>query len=127
MVVEDNHAMRVALEGFLERAFPGIAIHPAPDGASALEIASRHRPRVILMDINLPDTNGIVLTRTLLDVLPEARVIMVTLHAATPYMELAHAAGAFAYVIKERVPHELPPLIRRALESAIVPRGEAGS
>lgn len=123
MLVDDSPAMRAALQGLLAKAFPGIAIYHAPDGRSALEIARRHRPRVILMDINLPDTNGIVLTRTVLALLPAARVIMVTLHATSPYIELARAAGAFGYVVKERVAGQLLPLVRHALEGTASPPG----
>jgi len=68
------------------------------------------------MDVALPDANGIDVTSQIKQLLPQTIVIMVSQHAAEVYVERARAAGAFAYIRKDRVYRELLPAISRALE-----------
>lgn len=118
LIVEDNALMRVLLRYFLEVEFPGLTVHEGADGAAALELATRHRPAVVLMDIRLPDADGIALTAKVMDMLPDTRVIMVTQLTGSPYVERARAAGAIGYVVKDRIHRQLSPLVAQALACA---------
>jgi CheY-like chemotaxis protein len=62
--------------------------------AGALELCRSSRPRLVLMDVALPDANGIELTAQIRAMLPETEVIIVSQHAVAAYVERAHAAGA---------------------------------
>lgn len=115
LIVEDQDYMRQMLREFLQGAFPGKNILEAGDGRSALALCSERRPRVVLMDIGLPDANGIDLTEKIKAMLPETAVIIVSSHAGNAYTERARAAGAFAYVTKEAVHEELLPAVVAAL------------
>lgn len=114
LIVEDNGLMRAALLQFVAAEYPGEVIHQAADGATALVLARQHQPNVVLMDIGLPDADGIELTATIMKLLPHTRVIMVTHLTDTPFRELAQAAGAFGYVTKEKIYTDLLPLIASA-------------
>jgi DNA-binding NarL/FixJ family response regulator len=116
LIVEDDEVMRTALREFVQKEWPRLRILEAADGARAIESCLLHRPSVVLMDINLPDANGIELTAAIRKRLPGLRVIVASSHDNREYRERASAAGAMAYVAKERVHEELLPLVLDALE-----------
>ena len=115
LIVEDQEYMRHMLREFLQAAFPDKNILEAADGRSALALCGERRPGIVLMDIALPDTNGIELTTQIKTMLPDTAVIIVSSHTGSAYTERAKAAGAFAFVAKEAVHDELLPAITAAL------------
>lgn len=123
LIVEDQGTMRTTLRDFLEISLPGCDILEAADGAQALEILAARQPHLILMDVGLPDTNGIELTARIRAALPRTRVIVVSSQSANIYAEQALAAGASAYIRKENLFAELQPQIVQAL--GITPTGNA--
>lgn len=115
LIVEDQDRMRRMLREYLRSAYADAVILEAADGASGLELCRSRRPQLVLMDIGLPDANGIELTAQIREMLPETAVIIVSQHAAQVYVERARAAGAFAYIRKDRAYQELVPAINFAL------------
>jgi DNA-binding NarL/FixJ family response regulator len=115
LIVEDQDYMRQILREFLQAAFPEKKILEARDGRSALFICSEYRPEIVLMDIGLPDANGIELAAQIKAMLPDATVIIVSNQTGSAYTKRARAAGAFAYVNKDAVHAELLPAINAAL------------
>lgn len=118
LVVEDQDFMRLLLRDYLQSAYPDAAIIEAADGARALELCRSRGPQLVLMDVGLPDANGIDLTAQVKEMLPETAVIIVSQHAGQAYVERARAAGAFAYITKDKVYRELLPAVGRALDRA---------
>jgi DNA-binding NarL/FixJ family response regulator len=116
LIVEDNGLMRAMLKRLLRDAYPSMVIHEAPNGAAARDAMRLHRPQVVLMDVNLPDADGIALTAEVLRLKPKTGVIIVTMLEGAPYRERARKAGAFGYVVKEKVHCDLLPLIECALK-----------
>ena len=114
LIVEDQAAMRAQLREFVQAAYPRAEIAVAADGAAALAAVEAQAPDLVLMDIQLPDADGIALTSLLLARLPKAKVIIVSQHSAGVYLTRAAQAGAFAYVSKHRIVEELLPLLERA-------------
>lgn len=121
LVVEDHSEMRALLREFLQSAFPEYSVAGAADGKSALELVHERRPKLVLMDINLPDASGVELTRRIRAIFPDTKVIVVTEKSGSAYVERACAAGAFAYVTKDRIYHELLPAAAHAL--GVTPKG----
>ena len=78
LIVEDHAPMRAMLRAFLQAAFPACGILEAESGARALEICTARRPQLVLMDICLPDANGIELTERLKVSMSETRVIVIS-------------------------------------------------
>ncbi len=115
LIVEDQDLMRRMLREYLQGAYPDAAIMEAADGARALELCRSRSPQLVLMDVGLPDANGIDLTAQVKAMLPETAVIIVSQHAGHAYVERARAAGAFAYITKDKVYRELLPTVGRAL------------
>ena len=118
LIVEDQAYMRRLLREFLQMAYPEAEILEAGDGGAALALCREHRPRLVLMDVRLPDANGIELTAQLKAAQPDAAFIIVSAHASAAYVEHAQTAGACAYVIKDNVYSDLLEHVRHALQPA---------
>ena len=115
LIVEDQAAMRAALSVFLQTAFPGSRILEADSGARALAACLEHQPQLILMDICLPDANGIDLTRRIKALFRNVKIIIVSYLVGHTYVDQALAAGALGYVLKDRLITELIPVVAEAL------------
>jgi len=118
LIVEDHDVMRRTLVEYVQSAYPDITVMEAADGAQALDQCRSRGPRLVLMDVALPDANGIELTAKIREMLPETEGIIVSQHAVEAYVDRAHAAGAFAYITKDKVYRELLPTVGRALGHA---------
>jgi two-component system, NarL family, response regulator LiaR len=119
LIVDDHAVVREGLRTFL-RILPDIEIvGEASGGAEALALAATAQPQVVLMDLVMPDMDGIEATRRLRELHPEARVIVLTSFADDNRLFPALRAGAVAYLLKDVGPQELADTIRAAA------RGEA--
>src|SRR5262245_45784031 len=81
LIVDDNAPMREALRDFLSFLYGPVVVLEAAGVNEAAELAQVHRPRVIVMDVNLPDGDGIDLTSRLKAQAPETIIIVISLHA----------------------------------------------
>ena len=115
LIVEDHAAMRAGMSVLLQTAFPGCRVHEAEHSVRALTICFVHQPRLILMDICLPDANGIELAARIRKLFPEIEVIIVSNVSTDVHREQARAAGALAYIVKDRLHEELVPAVASAL------------
>ena len=115
LIVDDHSPLRQVMREFLQRAFPGCSFREAADGASALEACNACQPQLVLMDICLPDTNGIELTARLITLYPGIRVIVVSHFSGEDYVQHALAAGARAYVCKDHLLTDLVPAVAAAI------------
>jgi DNA-binding NarL/FixJ family response regulator len=102
VLIADDHAMvRRSLAQALQGE-PGIEIvGEAPNGAVAVELAGRLRPDVVLMDVVMPQVDGIEATRRIARDYPEIRVIGLSVHDSMTYAARMLDAGACAYLLKD--------------------------
>jgi DNA-binding NarL/FixJ family response regulator len=115
LIVEDHAAMRAGLRVLLQTAFPGLRVLEAENSVRALTICFVHQPRLILMDVCLPDANGIELTSRLRRLFGDISVIIVSNVSGLVHVEQAKAAGAIGYILKDRLSDELIPAVASAL------------
>ena len=115
LIVEDHAAMRAGLSALLQTAFPGCRVHEAEHSGRARTICAGHQPRLILMDVCLPDANGIELTTRIRKLFPETDVIIVSNVSSDVHVEQARSAGALGYIRKDRLHDELVPAVASAL------------
>lgn len=108
--------MRRALAEALGLAYPAAAIGEAADGASALRLCRRYFPRLVLLDLGLPDANGIDLIAQIKAFVPHSSILVVSQHAESEYIDRALAAGACDYVPKDALRHNLLPAVAAALK-----------
>jgi len=138
MIVDDHAVVREGLRNFLG-VVPGIKVTgEAANGADALVEVSRAKPHVVLMDLVMPEMDGIETTRRMHKEHPEVAIIVLTSFAEDDKLFPALRAGAASYVLKDVGPRELadtilaaargevrlPPEVARRLVSGIVEGAE---
>ena len=99
--------MREGLRSLLERTGEFECIAEADDGYQAVMLATELRPDVVIMDIAMPNLNGIEATRQIKTELPEVEVVILSMHATRNYVLQVLQAGASAYLLKDSAFEEL--------------------
>ena len=99
LITDDQQAIRNGLKAFLSFASQIEVIGEATNGHEAVLMAEKHRPDVILMDIKMPVVDGLQATRLIKRMLPEIKVIALTIYPT--YRTEALKAGADAFLLKE--------------------------
>ncbi|MBP8820360.1 MAG: response regulator transcription factor, partial [Syntrophomonadaceae bacterium] len=89
------------------------------DGQGAINIARREKPDVILMDVNMPGTNGIIATRVIKREMPSIHVIALTIYEDEEVVDMVKA-GVSAYVLKDVAGSELIDTINRVMQGEVV-------
>lgn len=100
LIVDDHTLFREGLRAIFLAQTDIEVVGEAASGADALQQARALEPDVILMDIQMPDMNGIDASRRILDVLPRTRIIMLTMLEDSESLFAAMVAGARSYVLK---------------------------
>jgi len=112
MLVDDHDVVRTGLRSFLETQ-PGLkVIGEAKNGLEALEKAKEAQPDIVLMDITMPDMDGMETTRQMKHLYPECQVLVLTVHNDKQYFMQMLAAGASGYLTKQAAADELVAAIR---------------
>jgi DNA-binding NarL/FixJ family response regulator len=111
LVVEDHDTVRRALRDWLEVELPQCRVIEAANGEDAVALTSIESPCLVVMDIRLPGMNGIETTRHIKAALPCAQIVMLSILEGDTYRAEATAAGASAYVQKQRMHVELLPTL----------------
>jgi DNA-binding NarL/FixJ family response regulator len=101
LLAEDHEVVRQGLKMLLE-AEPDIrVIGQAENGRQAVEMAQQLNPSVIVMDVSMPLLNGLEATRQILHARPQTRLILLSAHGESAYVEQAVAFGAMGYLLKQ--------------------------
>ena len=114
LVVDDHAVVREGLRSFLELQDGIEVVGEAADGEEALELARRVGPDVVLMDLVMPNVDGLEAMRRLRQSAPTARVIVLTSFLDEDHLLPAMRAGAAGYLLKNAQPQELARAIRAA-------------
>jgi two-component system chemotaxis response regulator CheY len=101
LIVDDDERMRSLIRSIV--ADLADSIIECADGAEAQICYATHHPDWVLMDMMMPQMNGLVATRQLVAFDPAARIVMVTAHESQSLREAAVSAGACAYVLKDNL------------------------
>ena len=99
-IVEDDDRVRHSLEGIVKRGPDVLCVGAFGNAEEALRELPRLRPRVVLMDINLPGMDGVECVRKLSGLLPEMQMVMLTVYDNTDAIFNSLAAGASGYLLK---------------------------
>lgn len=112
MLVDDRVAFRQTVRLFLDNEPDLAVVAEASDGETALRVAHKLEPDVALVDVIMPGMNGIEATRRLVAALPSMRVLALTMHADSSFVQGMLEAGATGYVLKDSEAAELIRAIR---------------
>lgn len=112
MLVDDHDIVRTGLRAFLEIQAGLEVVAEASTGSEALSRALETRPDVVIMDISMPEMDGLEATRRLKALLPECQVLALTVHEEKQFLFEMLAAGATGYVTKQAAADELLAAVR---------------
>ncbi|HYZ91402.1 MAG TPA: response regulator [Actinomycetota bacterium] len=113
MIVDDHPLWRASLRQVLEHKKAATVVGEASTGAEALELARKLRPDVIVMDMDLPNMNGVEATTALLADQPDAKILFLSALDTRDKVLEAVEAGASGYLIKTASPDEIANAVRR--------------
>jgi two-component system response regulator NreC len=112
MLVDDHDIVRTGLRSYLETQ-PGMqVVVEARNGEEALRLAKEKNPNIVLMDITMPEMDGLEATRQLRAQCPQSVVLALTVHEDKQYLMEMLAAGASGYLTKQAAADELVAAIR---------------
>jgi len=122
MLVDDHRMLREGLRRSLEEE-GFYVVGEAADGEAAVRLVPAAKPDVILMDVSMPDMDGIEATKRILQNSPGPRVVMLTMHADKDLIDQAIKAGAVGYLTKDCSIDEVTEAVRMAAngETALSP------
>jgi DNA-binding NarL/FixJ family response regulator len=124
LLVDDHGLVRRGFRRMLEDEPDIRVIGEASDGEEAVKLARSLKPQVIIMDCALPGINGLQATRKILQLLPQTRILMLSMHTEETWVRQALDAGARGYVLKNAMDLELGSAIRRIMNGETVLDGQ---
>jgi DNA-binding NarL/FixJ family response regulator len=107
LIADDHKILREGLKSLLEKQPEFAVVAEAQDGLSAISAARKHKPDIAILDIGMPDLNGIEVTRRIRSELAETRVIALSMHADRRFVMGVLEAGANGYLLKDSAFTEL--------------------
>ncbi|MFB7667396.1 response regulator [Kitasatospora sp. NPDC056138] len=119
LIADDQTLLRGSLRLLLDSQPDLTAVGEAADGRQAVEFTAREQPDVVLMDIRMPELNGLEATRRIVAAHENVRVLVLTTFDLDEYVYGALRAGASGFLLKDTPPAELVAAIR------VIARGEA--
>lgn len=119
LIVEDHEFTRLGLKLSLEQDTSLEVIGEAADGEEGLNKTTELRPDVVLMDIEMPQMDGIEATKKIKEAMPETRVIMLTSHKSDQSIFAALSAGANGYCLKNISAEQLAAVIKMVTDGAV--------
>jgi DNA-binding NarL/FixJ family response regulator len=124
LLAEDHALVRAGVERLLATVGDIQVVGSAANGLEAVELASEHRPDVVLMDISMPELNGVEATRRIVAANEDVNIVVLTSFADRAEIEAALDAGAIGYLLKDAEPEDVIRGVRSAArgESPIAPR-----
>jgi two-component system response regulator NreC len=117
VIADDHQIMREGLKALLEKHSSLQVIAEAESGIQTLEIARREHPDAIIMDIAMPDINGIEVTRQLKAEMADIKIIALSMHSDRRFVSEILKAGASAYVLKQSAFEDLESAIKAVMKN----------
>ena len=116
LLAEDQPITREGLKSLIEKKGGMEVIGEAGNGRDAVRMALKLNPDVVVMDINMPELNGMEATRQLAEQAPEIRVVVLSMHSDRRYVSGMFKAGAMGYILKSSVFEDLCQAIETVYE-----------
>jgi len=107
LVADDHEVVRQGLRGLLEAQSGWQVVGEAIDGREAVDKAKRLRPDIVVLDVSMPNLNGLEATRQIRKALPATEILILTMHDSEPLVREVLEAGARGYVLKSDAGREL--------------------
>jgi DNA-binding NarL/FixJ family response regulator len=112
LLADDHRIVRDGLHALLEAEEDLEIVGEAEEGRTAVLLAAQTKPDVVIMDIGMPDLNGMEATRRIMEAVPEVKVIALSMHSDRRFIEGMFKAGAAGYLLKDAAYEELVRAVR---------------
>lgn len=119
MVADDHGVLRAGLTTLLDAQPDMKVVGEADDGNAAIAMALETQPDIILMDISMPDMDGIEATKRIHQVTPQSRVLILSLHEDSELIKEAIRSGARGYILKKALKEDLIRAIHEIMRNEI--------
>jgi DNA-binding NarL/FixJ family response regulator len=120
LLVDDHPVVREGLRGMIDAEVDLTVVGEAGSGAEAVAMAESLRPDVVLMDLRMPEVDGVTATERILAALPDTRIVVVTTYESDTDILRAVEAGAAGYLLKDASRSELADAVRDAARGKTV-------
>ncbi|MBT3807252.1 MAG: response regulator transcription factor [Desulfobacula sp.] len=117
LIADDHSIAREGLKALLEKEKNMVVVAEAKNGREAVRLAIEAKPDIIIMDINMPELNGIEATRQIIAETPQAKVIALSMYSDRRYISRMLKVGVAAYLLKNNASEELVTAIRAVLKN----------
>jgi DNA-binding NarL/FixJ family response regulator len=115
ILADDHEIVRRGLRGILESEGSCRIVAEASDGLSAAQLVEKHKPQILVLDLNMPRLHGIEVLRQTRVSSPNTRVIVLSMHSDEPYVIESLRAGAMAYILKGSESQEILQALKEVL------------
>jgi two-component system, NarL family, response regulator NreC len=116
LVADDHELVRKGLISILAESHPEWkVVAEASNGTEAIERGESLRPDLAILDISMPDPNGLMVAERLMTSVPAMKILILTMHSAAPLLRQMKKAGVSAYVVKNEAPKMLVKAVERIL------------
>ena len=119
LVADDHGLLRAGLVALLNAETGMVVVGEADDEHSAVSLTVETKPDIVLMDISMPNSGGIQATRRIKQLVPEARILVLTVHEDKGLMQEALRAGAMGYILKRAIKSELVNAIHAVMRDEL--------
>lgn len=115
ILADDHDIVRRGLRGILENEGACKVLAEAADGLTAAQLVEKHKPQILVLDLNMPRLHGIEVLRQSRTSSPNTRVIVLSMHSDEPYVIESLRAGAMAYILKGSESQEILQALKEVM------------
>jgi DNA-binding NarL/FixJ family response regulator len=115
LLADDHTLVRAGIRSLLQALPDIVVVAEADNGREALRLIAKHHPDLVLMDIAMPEMNGLEAVSEMTRLYPQTAVIILSMHSNEEYVLQALQSGASGYLLKDAVPAELDIAVRAVL------------
>ena len=119
VLAEDHHLVRAGIYSLLQSHDDIEIVAQAADGTEALRAIQEHQPDVAVLDVRMPEMNGLETLECISKKCPAVRTVMLSMHADEEYVLHAMRAGAMGYVLKDATPEELAQAVQAVARGGV--------
>jgi DNA-binding NarL/FixJ family response regulator len=116
LIADDHKIMLAGLRSLLEKQTDFDVIGEADNGRKAVLMAQKKKPDVVVMDVSMPDLNGMEATTQIIESLPDTRVVALSMHSDKRFVMGMLSAGASGYLLKDCASEELANAIHQVVK-----------